>query len=114
MCREEGVDIRIFGFDEAECDGGDDAFNLFGVAAADDGCGDGGIVERPGDGDDARGYFVTCADGFEEVGDGEVAGEERLLVVLCVAAEVVRGEGGCTLFGPGSGEQAGVHGGVDG
>ena len=49
---------------------------------------------------------------FEDVGYGQVAGEERLLVVFRVAAEVVFGEGGDALFGHGSGEQAGVHGGV--
>ena len=85
---------------------------MFCVAAADDGCGDGRVVERPGDGDDAGGDVVAGADLFELVGYGEVAGEQRLLVVLRVAAEVVCGEGGDALFGHGSGEQAGVHGGV--
>ena len=112
MRGEECVDLCGFGFGEAKGDGGDDAFNLMGVAATHDGCSDGGIVKRPGDRYDSRSDFVTCADGFEKVGDGKVAGEQRLLVVLCVAAEVVLGKGGDALSGHGSGEKAGVHRGV--
>ena len=62
MGGEEGVDLGVFGFGEAEGGGRDDAFDLFGVAAADDGCGDGRVVERPGDGDDAGGDVVAGAD----------------------------------------------------
>ncbi len=83
--------------------------DLLGVASANDGRGDGRAVERPGDGDDSGADAAARADGFEEVGDRKVAGEQRLLVVLRVAAEVVLGEGGDSLFGHGAGEQAGVH-----
>src|SRR5438046_25981 len=82
VCGEEGVDLVVFGFGEAEGCGGDDAFDLFSVTAADDGCCDGWVVERPRDSDDTSDDFVAGADGLEEVGDGEIAGEERLLVVL--------------------------------
>ena len=68
MGGEEGVDLGVFGFGEAEGEGGDDAFDLPGVAATDDGCGDGGVVEGPGDGDDAGADVVAGADGLEEVG----------------------------------------------
>src|ERR1700677_3971259 len=106
---QEGVDFGVFGLGEAECGGGDGAFDLFGVAAAYYRCGDGWVVEGPGYGNDAGCDVVAGADLFQQVGYGEVAGEQRLLVVLRVAAEVVFGEGGYTLFGHGSGEEARVH-----
>ena len=89
MCGEEGVDLGVLGFGETEGCRGDDAFDLFGVATAYDGCGDSRVVERPRDGDDAGGDFVARADLFELVGYSEIAGEEGFLVVLRVAAEVV-------------------------
>src|SRR5277367_4180990 len=104
VCGEEGVDLGVLGFGEAEGGGGDDSFDLFCVAAADDGCGDSRVVEGPGDGNDAGGDLVTGPDFFELVGYGEVAGEERLLVVLGVAAEVVGWKCGNALFGHCSGE----------
>src|ERR1700733_3670598 len=64
MLIEEGVDLGVFCFGEAEGCGGGDAFDLFGVAAADDGCGDGGVVERPSDRDDSGGDVVASTDLF--------------------------------------------------
>ncbi len=58
------------GVGEVEAGGGPGAIDLCGVAAADDGGGDGWIGERPGDGHDTGGDAVTRADLFEEVGDG--------------------------------------------
>src|SRR5438067_13610636 len=112
MLFEEGVDLVVFGFGEAEGSGGDYAFDLFCIAAADDGCSYGWVVEGPGDGDDTGGNLVARADLFELVSYGEIAGEQRLLVVVGVAAEVVRGEVGDALLGHGSGEEPRVHGGV--
>src|ERR1700722_1507382 len=61
---EEGVDLGVLGFGEAEGGRGEGAFDLFGAAAADDGCGDGRVVKGPGNGDDAGSYVVTGADFF--------------------------------------------------
>lgn len=62
MFFEEGVDLGILNFGETEGGGGDHAFDLLGVASADDGCGDGWIVERPGDSDDSGADVVAGAD----------------------------------------------------
>src|SRR5882762_3289949 len=94
---EECADLGELRLGEAEVSGWEDSFDLLGVASANDGRGDGRVVERPGDGDDSGADAVARADGFEEVGDRKVAGEQRLLVVLRVAAEVVLGEGGDSL-----------------
>ena len=42
--------------------GGDHSVDLLGTAGADDGGGDGGVVEGPGDGYYAGGDFVAGAD----------------------------------------------------
>src|ERR1700733_4791700 len=112
MSGEESVDLRKLGIAEAEGRGGNDAFHLLCIASTDDGCGDRGVMKRPGNGDDAGAHLVTGADGLEEVGYGQIASEKRLLIVLRVAPEVVCREVGDALFGHGSGEQAGVHRGI--
>ena len=57
---DEVVDGVVFRVGEAEGEGGGKADDLLGAAAADDGGSDGGVVEGPGDGDDA---------GFDTVGE---------------------------------------------
>ena len=109
---QEGVDLGVLGFSEAEGDGWDDAFDLFGVASAYDGGSDGWVAKGPGYGYHSGAYVVTVADLLEMIGYGKVAGEVRLLVVFGSFTEVVFREVGDSFFGHGPGEQAGVHGGV--
>jgi hypothetical protein len=109
---EVSVDLGVLVFRQAEGCGGYDALDLLRAAAPNDGCGDGGIVPGPGDRNNSGADSVTAADLFEQVGDGEIAGEIGLLIVLRISAKVIRGKGRNTLFRHGSGKQAGVHGGV--
>ena len=81
-----------------------------GVAAADDGGGDGWLVEGPGDGDDAGLNAVAGTDLLEEIGEFQVAGELGFLELFAVEDVVVFWHGLDAFAGHGSGEQAALHG----
>lgn len=101
--------LELF-FGEVEGCGGKNAVDLLGAAAADDRGGDGGVVEGPGDGDDAGFDVVTLADGAEQVDEFKVAGDEGFLELFGVATEIVLRHFGDAVFGHGAGEKAGLHG----
>jgi hypothetical protein len=61
---QEFVDLSVLCFGQAEIHCGDDAFDPLRITSANDSCSDGGVMERPSDGDDSSSDFVTCADGL--------------------------------------------------
>jgi hypothetical protein len=70
---EEYVDALVLIGGEAEVECGRDTFDLLRAATADDGCGDGWVMKRPGDGDNAGLDVMGAADFAEEFHQAEVA-----------------------------------------
>src|ERR1039458_9451472 len=94
MSVQEAIDFLALVLREAEFGGRPDSLNLLGAAPAHDCPGDGRVGERPCNGNDAGRNAVPRADLLQEIGDAEIAAEQRLLIVLGVAAEVGEWPGG--------------------
>ncbi len=93
-----------------EVEGAQGAVNLIGFAEADDGGGDGGVVESPGEGDFTGCFAVGLTDFGEEIDEGEIAGEVGFLEIFIAAAPVVGGEMEGAFASHFAGEQSGAHG----
>src|SRR3712207_1941584 len=89
---EEGFDPVEFVFGETELGRPDYAIDLVWPPPADDGRGDGGVAQGPGDGDLARRPAVSLPDLAQQLDQFQVLREPRLLEVRVVAAPVVGGE----------------------
>ena len=68
---------------------GGEAFHLLRAAAADDGCGNGGMMQRPGYRDNAGLDIVWLPDFAENFDQAEIAGQTRLVELDCTSAPVV-------------------------
>ena len=110
MLREEFRDLLELVFGESEGCGWEHAVDLLGAATTDDGRGNGGVVKRPGDGDDAVLDTVFLADGAEQVNEFQVAKDQGLLKLFLIAAEVILRHFLDAFLSHGAGQQAGLHG----
>src|SRR6267142_606214 len=93
--------------------GAHDFFGLLSIARSDDGAGDGGKAQGPGDGDRAWNGLVTRGDFFQALDEFKVFGKARLAKFRVVPAPIVFRELGDALAGHCAGEQAGCHWRVD-
>src|SRR5579863_290242 len=91
---QERMDARKLLLAEAEIEGRSKAFDLLRAAAAHNGCGNGWMVEGPGDGNHARTDIVSVADLAEEFHKLHVPAEPRFLELHIPPAPVVGRQGG--------------------
>src|ERR1700679_734248 len=87
MSLQEGLNLLHFVGREPNFGGGPDALDLFRASYSRNRSGDGRIGQRPGTRDHAGGDAAPRADLFEKISDSQVTGEQRLLVVLRLAAK---------------------------
>jgi len=109
---EEGVDALILVAGEAEVEGGREAFYLLRASSTNDGGCDGGMMERPGDGDNAGLDVVGTANFTQEFNQAKVAAEARLVELARATTPVVLREVGYTVCSHFACEKAGNHRGV--
>src|SRR5712664_242867 len=86
-----------------------DAFGLLGVTRANNGAGDSGIAQGPGDGDFTRGAAMACADLAQALDEFEIFRQAWLAKFRTAAAKIIRRQCGGALASHCSGEQAGGH-----
>src|SRR5712664_1095219 len=86
-----------------------DAFGLLGVARANNGAGDSGIAQGPGDGDFTRSARMACADLSQAVDEFEIFRQAWLAKFRTAAAKIIGRQCGGARAGHGPGEQAGGH-----
>src|SRR6266481_3491753 len=89
--------------------GAHDFFGLVSVARADDGAGDGGKAQGPGNGDRAWNGLVTYGDSFQTLDQVKIFGKARFAKFRTVPAPIVFRELGDALAGHCAGEYAGGH-----
>src|SRR5579883_44807 len=106
----EGIDFGDFAGGEMKFAGAHHAVDLFRAASSNDSAGNGGIAQRPCDGDFARTTAVPRADFAELFNEGQIFGELGFLEFGIAATEIIRGKGGGALAGHAAGQHTGEHG----
>src|SRR5712664_2581 len=86
-----------------------DAFGLLGVTRANNGAGDSGIAQGPGDGNLTRGAPMALADLAQALDEFEIFRQAWLAKFRTAAAKIIERQCGGARAGHGPGEQAGGH-----
>src|SRR6267378_3149738 len=89
-----------------------DAFGLLGVARANNGAGDSGMAQGPGDGDFTGGTPMACALLAQALDEFDIFRQAWLAKFRTAAAKIIGWQRGGALASHGPGEQAGGHRGV--
>src|SRR5438552_13244271 len=105
-------DFRDFVGGEFQFARAHNAFGLLSVARANDGSGDGGMTQRPGDGHFAGSAAVTRADLAKAFDEFKVFRKGRFAKFRIAAAKIVGGQGGGAFAGHRAREKSGSHGSV--
>src|SRR6266850_491088 len=89
-----------------------DAFGLLGVARANNGAGDSGMAQGPGDGDFTGGTPMACAHLAQALDEFDIFRQAWLAKFRTAAAKIIGWQRGGALASHGPGEQAGGHRGI--